>query len=72
VTESVGPGGKWQSRRVGLFLFRIVVAEKAGTSLGVLMLRFGIRRAAMFAKPAITEIEEMVCLNHGRIVASDR
>src|SRR6185437_3009060 len=36
------------------------------------MLRLGVGRAAMFVEPAITEIEEMVRLNHGRTVASDR
>lgn len=62
MTGSVGPGGKRQSRCSGFFLFRIVVAEKAGTNLGVLVLRFGVSRTAMFAEPAVTEIEEVIGL----------
>jgi len=38
------------------------VAEKARTTLGVLVLPFGVSRAAMFAEPAVAEIEKVVCL----------
>jgi hypothetical protein len=31
-----------------------------------LLLRVGIGGTAMFAEPTVTEIEEMVCLVHGR------
>jgi hypothetical protein len=65
VAGRIGPGGKRQSRRFGFFLFfRIVVAEKAGTSLGVLVLRFGVSRTAVLAEPAVTEIEEVIGLIH--------
>ena len=33
--------------------------------LGVVMLPFSVFRAAMFAEPAVTEIEEVVGLIHG-------
>jgi len=32
------------------------------------MLCLGVGGAAMFAEPAVTEIEEMICLVHGRTV----
>ena len=58
----VGPTGKRQSRRFGCFLFRIGVTEKAGTRLGALLLGLGVSGAAVFAEPAVTEIEKVVCL----------
>jgi hypothetical protein len=38
------------------------VAEKAVTRLGVLLPGFGVSGAAVFAEPAVTEIEKVVCL----------
>jgi hypothetical protein len=62
VARRIGPTGKRQSRRFGCFLFRIGVAEKARTRLGVLLLGFGVSGAAVFAEPTVTEIEKVVCL----------
>lgn len=53
VMSRVGPGGQRQSQRFG---FR--------TMLGAIMLPFSIFRAAMFAEPTVTKIEEVVRLVH--------
>ena len=36
------------------------------------MLRLGVGRAAVFAEPAVTEVEEMVRLIHGRMEVGER
>ena len=58
----VGPAGKRQSGRFGFFLFRIGMADKAGTQLGVLLPGFSISGAAVFTEPAVAKIEKVVCL----------
>jgi hypothetical protein len=62
VARRIGPTGKRQSRRFGCFLFRISVAEQAGSRLGVLLPGFSVSGAAVFAEPTVTEIEKVVCL----------
>lgn len=57
----VDPGGQRQSQRFG---FR--------TMLGAVTLPFSIFRAAMFAEPTVTKIEEVVRLVHGAPIKQDR
>ena len=58
----IGPTGKGQSWQFAFFLFGISMAEKTGTSPGVFVLRFGVSGAAMFAEPAVAQVEKVVCL----------
>jgi hypothetical protein len=62
VTGRIRPTGKRQFWRFAFFLFGISVAEKTGRSLGVLLLRFGVSGTTVFAEPAISQIEKVVCL----------
>ncbi|HEY2975209.1 MAG TPA: hypothetical protein VGJ48_22020 [Pyrinomonadaceae bacterium] len=64
MTGRIGPTGKRQFWRFAFFLFGISVAEKTSRSLGVLLLRVGVSGTAVFAEPAISQIEKVVCLIH--------
>ena len=61
----VGPTGKCE-RRLSVLLFRSGVSEEIAVSRRRLSGGLGIRRAAVFAEPAVTKIEEVVCLVQGR------
>jgi hypothetical protein len=65
MTRRIGPTRKRQRGRLHFFLFSFSLAEEPTMSLGGLMLGFSVSRTAMFAEPAVTEIEEVVCLVHG-------
>ena len=57
----IGPTRKRQRRRPRLFRS---MAEKTTAILWLRLPRFSVSRTAMFAKPTVTEIEEVVCLVH--------
>ena len=63
---SVGPAGKCQRRSLRFILFRHNVVKETPVILRGLVYGFGIRGAAMFAEPTVTEVEEVVCLVHGK------
>jgi hypothetical protein len=65
VARRVGPTRESERPLLRFFLFGRSRTQEICMSRWRLMHRFGIGGAAMFAEPAVTEIEEMVCLVQG-------
>ncbi|MEP6635136.1 MAG: hypothetical protein ABJB97_00320 [Acidobacteriota bacterium] len=60
----LGPAGSRERQRVWLSLFR-PMSGCVRVALLMIEFAFGSFCAAVFAEPAITEIEKVVCLIHG-------